>query len=104
MVDGILKPHPNHPTFEIDLAQEKIRLADLEVLDTVIFHNWREEIKEQRIIKNPNCIYVTALNIENCRKKLNKISKKLTHFSFETEEKTLSLHKNRKVTFLTGKN
>jgi len=104
MLDEVVRPHPNHPTYEVDLIDEVIRIAQVENIDTVNFLNWKEAIKEQKIIKNPHCIYLTALNINNCRKKLKKISEKISKFSFENEEKVLSLHKNRKVQFLTGKN
>ena len=104
MIDEILKPHPNHPTFEIDLIEKEIRIAQVETLDTVNILNWKEEIKEQNLIKKPKCLYVSSLNINNLRRRLKKISKEMAKFPFIKEEINLSLHKDRKIKVLKGKN
>lgn len=65
LVDCI-KPYAGHSIFEINLFEEVISLAKFESKDTL---TWWEVVdksyKNQEIIRKPNCVYHTALNVEN---------------------------------------
>lgn len=66
LLEGTIKPKKSHTIFEIDRLTGKAIRAQYKV-DTVILGT-NEKGKEKLII-NPNCIYIPALNVENAEKK-----------------------------------
>jgi hypothetical protein len=96
-LDNILKPYEGHPVFEVDFINKTVKKASVKPIDTVSFLNWKEEIKEQNIIKNPNCMYVSALNIKNIKKKLVDIDSKFEDYMYIKEDNKQYVNKHRKV-------
>jgi len=67
---GTLKPQKGHTLFEMNVVTQEIVIAKFE--DIVIDFNSALKgnySKKQKVIINPNCIYVTALNKKNAAKK-----------------------------------
>jgi len=82
-------PHENHILFEFDLLKNELRIAKFESYKTDIhwfeameIHKGKVEKKvdifnpnpktKTKVIQEPNCIYVSALNRENAIKQLKK--------------------------------
>ncbi|AFF28222.1 gp224 [Sphingomonas phage PAU] len=72
LVDCI-KPHNNHSVFEINLSEQTIQVASFVSKDTI---TWWEALdgsyKNLEIIRKPNCVYHTALNVENLAKRVKR--------------------------------
>ena len=97
--DSMLKPHEGHPVFEVDILKKEVRIADVKPIDTVGLLTWKEELKKQDILKKPNCIYLSSLNIDNLLKRLGKIG--ITNLKYIKEDKQLFVNKHRKVVINT---
>lgn len=73
--DSSIIPHENHTVFEIDLNTMKISRAEFEKMDYVFNPKWTKHSRPQKngkIIRKPNCVYVSALNEKSAWKKFNK--------------------------------
>ena len=74
--DSKITPHENHILFEFDLKKRTIELAvfEPEIKDI----HWNDAVngnfkkKNKKVIKKENCIYIPALNKENCIKILKR--------------------------------
>lgn len=93
LYDTMLSPYEGHPVFEIHLVNKTICIAKVKPLDTVTFHNWKEEIRKNDLIKNPNCIYITSLNINNLKRKF----KAFSEYEYIQEDGSLVVNKNRNI-------
>jgi hypothetical protein len=80
-------PHENHILFEFDLKSQELRLAKYEplrkeihwieaveihqkkIIDKVDIFNPNPKVKS-KVIQEPNCIYISALNFKNAKKHL----------------------------------
>jgi hypothetical protein len=71
-IDAILKPENNHSVFEYNRKTNTIRYADIIHPTVVNWHTWKQELNNREIIKNDNCLYVSALNVKNAIKHFNK--------------------------------
>jgi hypothetical protein len=72
--DYRIKPQKNHVLFEINLIENTIEKAEFDELPNV---KWEDALKgiislQKKITKRPNCVYVSALNVENVRKILKR--------------------------------
>lgn len=89
---GRIRPHKGHTIFEVDLGTGEVKKAEFE--DAVAKYNPKTEGRSLRahverfdtlasnpvirkIKVNPNCIYVSALNVNSLMKKL--IKKGIVH-------------------------
>lgn len=78
-------PHENHILFEVNLKTFKISLAEFEPPKTLIYYhealemfhkakinkvdlNKPQPVTKAKVIKKENCIYISALNINNVKK------------------------------------
>ena len=74
--DSRIKPHENHILFEFDLKTKEIRLSVFEPEIKEI--HWNDAVnfdfkkKNKKVLKKENCIYISALNKENCIKILKR--------------------------------
>ena len=74
--DSKITPHENHTLFEFDLKNKTIVLANFEPEIKEI--HWNDAVngnfkkKNKKVIKKENCIYIPALNKENCIKILKR--------------------------------
>lgn len=74
-LDYTLRPHENHTRFEYNVITEQLVEATYEERNTVI--KWEDAVNrnfsvKRSIVKNDNCIYVSALNEENAKKILRR--------------------------------
>jgi hypothetical protein len=72
--DSTLKPKRGHTLFEVNLIENTIEKAIFDELPNV---KWEDAVKGQislqkKITKKPNCIYISALNIKNVLKILER--------------------------------
>lgn len=75
---GQLKPHPGHKAFEYNLETNCLTVADTKV--SHLFGAWinpKVPGKKQEIQVKENCVYLTALNLKNAKKKLVKLGLKV---------------------------
>lgn len=75
------RPHPGHIMFELNKETGEIAPAVFESLPISYEKAIKNDLSNnKKIVMNPNCIYVSALNIKNALKKLGlkniKINKK----------------------------
>jgi len=75
-----IKPHKGHTLWEIDLGTGDTRPAEYEQIDMELARlgtaaNYKTIRK--KVITKPNCIYISALNIDNAAKKFAKQAKNL---------------------------
>ncbi len=68
---GKIKLHKGHLFYELDLKTGIITLAEIEIISCI-----DNSIKRKCIIK-PNCMYETALNMQNAIRRFNKKINKL---------------------------
>lgn len=95
-LDYVLEPYEGHPIFEVDLFNKIIRVAELEHLDTLHLFNWKQQLKEQSILKKEGCIYLSSLNIQNLKRKYTEFK----DFNFLKKEDKVFVNKNRTVKLL----
>ena len=79
---GSLKPKGGHTCFQLDLSSGKIIIAEFEKIDVDFLKAANGDYsKKKKLIIQPNCIYATALNLVNVKKKFIKmlIDLKLRH-------------------------
>lgn len=74
---GTIKPHKGHTLFEADLANSVIRKATIRKVDADIgpYLNGNKHIEvalNKAVVVQPGCVYISALNIENAKRKLIK--------------------------------
>jgi hypothetical protein len=74
VLDRTLKPKKGHTLFEVNLIENSIQTATFDELPNV---KWEDAVKGQislqkKITKKPNCIYISALNIKNVLKILER--------------------------------
>lgn len=68
-----IRPHKNHCLFEYDLETNEMRKAEFHKGDYLYRVNWvkgDERSGNFRVIIKDNCIYISAMNIENAWKHL----------------------------------
>ena len=75
VLDSKIVPHENHILFEFDLKNKTIQLAVFEPEIKEI--HWKDAVnknfrKNKKVIKKANCLYISALNKENCIKILKR--------------------------------
>lgn len=73
------KPQKGHTLFEINKATGQVVKAKFEVEKTISLEKAQTPIKSapsKKVIMNENCIYISALNIKSCFKKLGFVIKK----------------------------
>lgn len=66
-----ITPYENHILFEVNLKTETISLAEFEKSSADI--HWNDAVRgnfvrKRKVVKKPNCIYISSLNEANCRK------------------------------------
>lgn len=72
--DSNIRPQKNHTLFEIDLHKLTITEAKFDEVPPI---HWHDAVKglisyTRKCTKKDNCIYISALNIENVHKHLRK--------------------------------
>lgn len=77
-LEGTIKPIKGHFVWEIDETTLKIKKADYRQ-DTVAF-NSMIKLPAKKLVINPNCIYIPALNTKNAWKKYNKDKNQSSYF------------------------
>ena len=95
ILEDVIKPFEGHPIFEINLRENTISIAELEPLDTVHFHHWKQQLAEREIIKKSDCRYITALNLKNLLRKFPEYK----NFTYLCGEEQV-VNKNRKIKLL----
>jgi len=73
---GQLKPQKGHSVFSFNHETAKTEKIVFEP-DTTLHLNGDLKKKNKSIIIDPNCFYLTALNIQNAKRKLRKLGFKL---------------------------
>jgi hypothetical protein len=68
--DSRILPHENHTLYEVNLKEKTIEKVIFEKKPII---KWEDAVKGQisiskEVIKKPDCIYISALNIKNVRK------------------------------------
>lgn len=73
---GQLKPKKGHIVFEVNTISGSIQKAEFMTnLTYVVSSNgYRKSTKNQQIMMKKDCIYISALNVENVKKKLKKLA------------------------------
>ena len=70
---GTIKPHKGHTLFEVDLAESVIRKATIRKVDADFPLKPGETIVlNKAVVVKPGCVYVSALNMQNAKKKVIK--------------------------------
>ena len=71
---GSLKPQKGHTCFQLNLSNGKITIAEFENIDADFIKAAKGDFsKKKKLVIEPNCIYATALNLENVKKKFTKM-------------------------------
>ena len=73
---GTIKPHKGHTLYELNLKNSTITIAQF--MQEKVQHKLNEKNLSfrKKLIINPDCIYASALNIENAKKHFRKILQK----------------------------
>lgn len=72
--DSRIVPHENHTLFEVNTKDKTIVKAVFDEQPTL---KWEDAVKglisaEKKLTKKENCIYISCLNIKNCKKILDR--------------------------------
>jgi|GEM_PF-4575237 len=70
---GYLKPHKGHKIWEFNTKTGDIRIAEMEDVPHNPFNKAKSGLPEgpkKKLMTKENCVYVSALNIENAVKKI----------------------------------
>jgi len=75
------KPQKGHTLFEVNKVTGQVVKADFEIDNTLSFEKakgagLKDVVPPKKVIMRENCIYISALNIKNCFKKLGFVIKK----------------------------
>jgi len=73
------KPQKGHTLFEINKVTGKVVKAEFEIEKEIHFDKAKKALvpsPNKKVIMRENCIYISALNIKNCFKKLGFVIKK----------------------------
>ena len=84
-IEDELHPKNGHITFEINLVEQIISVAQYVYPTTLNYVGWvlNKNIQPTKtVLKNENCIYLSALNIINLLKRLNRGDAKNPHINF----------------------
>jgi hypothetical protein len=72
-----LRPRNGHTVFEYNMATGEVSEAEFEKMDLAINFRKSEDgvlyaynVSNKRIIRKPNCIYDSSLNVKNFKKKI----------------------------------
>ena len=65
LLTGQIVPHEGHTVFEFNLDTHKITVAEFEPIDI----NYTGTKPNRRIIQKDKCMYASALNMKNAKKK-----------------------------------
>lgn len=71
---GFIKPHAGHTCFEINVKTGAISPAKFEE-STMTFAPNGNGMVRRKVVIQPDCLYVSALNKKNAIKKLQKLNK-----------------------------
>lgn len=65
--EGKMKPQKGHTLFEVNLEKQTILKAEFDELPAVKFEDAMKGniVAKKKITKKPHCIYISALNIKN---------------------------------------
>lgn len=72
-------PQKGHTLFEVNKVTGEVVKAEFEEVKDAPFNankNPFRQVTKMRVIRKENCIYISALNIKNCFKKLGFVIKK----------------------------
>lgn len=67
---GAIKPHKGHTLFEFNVVTKEMRKAKFEEENIHFSDDLKKAIMHKKVIKNKDCIYVSALNKINAYKRL----------------------------------
>lgn len=81
ILQGTITPKNGHTVFEIEVETKEIRKAKY-TTDTVGF-NHLAKVDPEKLVTNPGCVYIPALNEKNAMKKFLKNSNQ--HFYYDKE-------------------
>ena len=70
---GTIRPHQNHLLYELNTKTGVVELAKFKV-DDIVFSDTKDVERKKKVIVNESCLYVTALNIKNAKKKFIKMT------------------------------
>lgn len=87
-LDGTIKPKKGHKVWEINEETGVVREADYKV-DTVVY-NFMATKDPERLVMNPNCVYIPALNAKNAKKKYLENNSQSHYYQ---KEALMELHK-----------
>ena len=66
---GSIKPHRNHKVWEINLITFEVKEAEYIQEKQIFFGSNLEHLPPRKIIMNPNCFYIAALNAKTALKR-----------------------------------
>jgi len=78
-LNGRFIPQRGHTLFEVNSVTGEVVKAEFEEVKEVSFSASKSPFKQvttKKVIMRENCIYISALNIKNCFKKLGFVIKK----------------------------
>jgi len=78
VLNGSIKPKFGHKIYEVNTNTGEVNLAKYKS-DTVVF-NHLSKMPAEKLIVNQDCIYISALNKENAKKKFLKDSNQNSYF------------------------
>ena len=74
---GKIRPQRGHTTFEINIVTGEVLEAQYSAITVELKEIKSNElsVKKKKIITNENCVYISALNKDNAKKKFNNLVK-----------------------------
>jgi hypothetical protein len=70
---GTLKPHPGHTCFQLDIKTGEITIAKFAQTSIDYTQSDKNSPVRRKLITQDGCLYVTALNIKNAKKRFEKM-------------------------------
>ena len=67
VLEGTIKPQTGHFVWELNEETGEVKKAEYK-RDTISFNAFTKQ-EPEKLVVNPDCIYIPALNIENAKKK-----------------------------------
>lgn len=74
-----IRPHNGHTLYEVNLTTKTIVPATFEKEEQIDFEKAKKKLAytRKKVITKPDCIYISALNVKNVLKRLNRMAGKL---------------------------
>jgi len=86
---GRLNPHTGHTLYEFNKVNFQLQKATFELQAFLMYKESGKEATPSKKLKvKENCFYVSALNVKNAIKQINKRFQSVCHFYFSFDLKT----------------